>query len=310
MRVIVDTSVFKYLAATSAGQVESKHFSGVVAAQIHYLMSGIWATATPFESEDLEFIWVTDIKPYWRTEALKDPWRLAALEFPKPKLEEKRLELKRYLAINPDADIVRELADELSIAYKGGRKFPSKEVEKCRKVINSVLNSLDITTLGVKGYEADDMAAALVRINKPGEKMLLLTIDSDWLGLVNDDVSWYCMRGFTPPRYRHDIGSINLWASKRLKVKFDKPSDIFEYKAQYGDKSDNMPPNPSLLPYIDLLNPLEDPLRDSAVKREVDLAYYGATRRSEISEYDIDKALEYLRVLGLSGIPNFFREKA
>jgi hypothetical protein len=125
------------------------------------------------------------------------------------------------------------------------------------------------------GYEADDFAGALVKIKRRCQSMLnqgglvleepdltkiltianrdiwLYTVDSDWLQLVGNGVTWY-NSGPWEPRVRGPQEAI-AWAKKRLKVDLTSPEQIVDTKMRQGDKSDDLPPNsPRYL--IDLMN--------------------------------------------------------
>ena len=128
--------------------------------------------------------------------------------------------------------------------------------------------------LSFTGYEADDIAAAITRINAP-RLILLHTIDSDWSGLIKDGalksttlnnlihckspieptVVWANQAHWTP-RIRDEYG-LKTWASARLKVNLDCPTHLWEIKAIQGDRSDNLPPG-SPLCVIDLNEPPQE----------------------------------------------------
>lgn len=129
-------------------------------------------------------------------------------------------------------------------------------------------------------YEADDLAGAMVKIKRLCQSYLaqgqpslldynlspsneskvklianrdiwLYTVDSDWLQLVGNGVTWY-NTGPWEPRVRGPQEAI-VWAKKRLKVDLQSPEQIVDTKMRQGDKSDNLPPgSPRYL--IDLMN--------------------------------------------------------
>ena len=102
----------------------------------------------------------------------------------------------------------------------------------------------------VPGYEADDIAGALVYIKRLNQQLggdpliadrelRLYTVDSDWLQLVGNNVTWY-NSGPWSPRVRGHFEACE-WALKRLKVNISHPGLIVDVKMSQGDKSDNLP---------------------------------------------------------------------
>jgi 5'-3' exonuclease len=128
-------------------------------------------------------------------------------------------------------------------------------------------------------YEADDFAGAFVKIKRLCQSLLsqnsqdsqdshpphvdliaereiwLYTVDSDWLQLVGNGVTWF-NTGPWEPRVRGYLEAIG-WAKKRLKVNIQSPEQIVDTKMVQGDKSDNLPKgSPRYL--IDLMNIHQD----------------------------------------------------
>jgi hypothetical protein len=152
----------------------------------------------------------------------------------------------------------------LRVAYKAGRSYPDHLMQTIRKVTLETLKTFG--ALDKKGYEADDMASLVVRLAGDEEDIILLTVDTDWLGLCSDRTTWVCATGYAPRVRMMLDGSMNAWASKRLKTTLEQPRDIWAIKVEQGDKSDNLPPG-SPIGVIDLLAPVADHdlMRDSAL---------------------------------------------
>lgn len=143
------------------------------------------------------------------------------------------------------------------IKYKSGRKVHSALNSLIRREMKRIVQaepSWDLLTFPL--YEADDIAGALVKMCDGDRYIWLLTIDTDWMGLISDSVGWFCLYGYNP-RVRNSIETFNIWATSRLKTTFDKPQDIYAYKALHGDRSDGLPVL-SPIEVIDLLNPPSD----------------------------------------------------
>lgn len=122
--------------------------------------------------------------------------------------------------------------------YKGKRdNTPEKAVsrrEYKRQVplIRKAFSLIGLQQMFADGDEADDLAAAIVHNRKPGEKILLVSGDHDWLQLVNEDVDWY------DPR----VDGLFVDTSNFEEVTGYANTVLFsQSKALEGDGSDNIP---------------------------------------------------------------------
>lgn len=93
------------------------------------------------------------------------------------------------------------------------------------------LSLLGIPQAFAKGEEADDLAAAIVHNRAPGQKILLVSGDQDWLQLVTDNVDWY------DPR---EEGRHVSKATFQQFTGFKNPVGFIQAKAIKGDSSDNI----------------------------------------------------------------------
>lgn len=213
-----------------------------IRAQMEWLGSGLWWDG--FKGVPPSLIWCWDSKPYWRTNYLlrDDVWqRITPYKRKKPQ---------------PAAPI----------HYKGGRSIPPSILSRVRVAIKKVAE--DKCQHSLKewvedwGYEADDLAALCVQVNRAAEKpreICLLTRDKDWLGLLGPEVTWL------NPNYDHPRVRTLANYEQTFKQKFTSPTDIWVYKSNTGDASDNLPncgydaaSAAALLPVIDLFNPPEE----------------------------------------------------
>jgi 5'-3' exonuclease len=281
--VLVDTSVIIHQLQNMITPIlPPTHWEGVVNANLAVIQSGAWLGVLR-QDAPLQTVFLMDTKPYWRADYLKSP------EFVGASVEQKK-----------------KNANKDGVAYKTGRKFPSHELTKVKKLVYGCLKSQGWLRIGQPGYEADDCAAGIVQVNKAlGEphRIILLTIDTDWLGLVSEHVSWVSsVRYF--PQVRADVESINIWAEKKL-GKITQPTDIWLKKSEQGDKSDNIPGwGDIVLPVIDLFNPPEqyklweqEPFRTTVE----DYLLYPRTSRT-VSQEEAERAYEYLRKTGIKPI--------
>lgn len=159
---------------------------------------------------------------------------------------------------------------EIFPEYKAHRPRHSGAVDRAK----SVFHSLDLPSLGVKAYEADDIASLLVRM-KLGQELVhirrvkLLTTDSDWQGLCGPDVHFWECAG-REPVIRHPE-AIYDWLqgkhekqTKKAKKLWSLPegdrfrcNDIWQWKSAVGDRGDNLPQG-SDIQLIDLFHPPRD----------------------------------------------------
>jgi hypothetical protein len=306
--VVVDISVITHsLADMLKSDVESgKDWRSICRAQINYILTGHWLV--DMGSAKVNYIFVQDTKPYWRTDYLLDPVIYSQVPQKTKAGEKKRDRLKELIGTDPLNPEYIDLTNKLEIHYKAGRKFPEKHFTAIKQFLlgkykkdtwePGYLETIGCNLLYKKGYEADDFAAAVVKVNDAlvnPNRVILLTVDSDWSGLINDHTLWFCSHGW-PPRVRGNLDSLNSWAGRRLKVNLENCRDIWDVKAAQGDKSDNLPASAGvLIPVIDLLNPPEQHKLwlDPAVAGNV-----ATMLSSESTPPDTNKVIDYLRLTG------------
>ncbi|MFB2876888.1 hypothetical protein [Floridanema aerugineum] len=236
--VVFDYSVFCHQLHAIVGNADipKKHYLGVIKAQLVQVLSQEYLGVLK-PNEKFQTVFCVDSKPYWRTEYLL-----------RPEVWEK---VERYGKKG-------KLLEPQPIHYKAGRKFPEYTFTKLKNKMLEVIQNQGWSVMAGQGFEADDMAACIVMCNRilPPEKqhrLILVTVDTDWLGLLDNNTEWFCMKGWFP-RVRMTLDDLNHWSHKRLGTYFDMPAELWGHKAVFGDKSDNLPPN-SPLEVIDLCEP-------------------------------------------------------
>lgn len=143
-----------------------------------------------------------------------------------------------------------------TITYKEGRKPKSDLWGQLFRQVTKAAKQEGGTQLSVTGYEADDIAAAVSRTvteQHPHDRVSLLTVDTDWLGLLTPQVTWFSTVGYFP-QVRNNMESFNLWAKRRSMGQFNHPHELWDYKSEHGDKSDALPAG-SPLAVISLVKP-------------------------------------------------------
>lgn len=262
LMVVIDTSVLVHkLHQSIPMEHDDPQFESIIKANVVWLMSGAWLGC---ELRPLlrSMVFVKDVKPYWRSEWLSDISNTINLPR-KTKAKQALAEQVRELLAQgtkteEELEKLDSGIDKLNVKYKAGRSLPAYKFTKTKKLVYRYLDLLEANQIGWSGFEADDMAAAIVQTNTDRGNpynIILLTVDTDWLGLVNPSVTWVCMSGFTPT-VRDSIDVVNSWAEKRLKSTLATWRDIWDIKGDKGDASDNLPASDrQLLPVIDLLKP-------------------------------------------------------
>jgi len=154
--------------------------------------------------------------------------------------------------------------------YKALRMFKPSAFQQ----ILDKFHAMEFRCLGQQGFEADDVAAAVVMLWRQRKikaaQLFLATCDSDWQGLVcQPDVFWVDLNGNAPRvRQRQEIYNwlCSKWKkqSSFLRSVWEPPDpgafvarQIWDWKRHTGDITDCLPPR-SPLYLIDLFEPPEE----------------------------------------------------
>jgi DNA polymerase I len=119
--------------------------------------------------------------------------------------------------------------------YKATRKKMPDELASQLPLIKEVLEAFNIKSIGMEGYEADDIIATISNIAKDKfDEVIIVSSDKDILQLISDNVKVLAVKkGIT------DIANFD---EKKVIEKFGvKPSEIKDLLALMGDSSDNIP---------------------------------------------------------------------
>lgn len=126
--------------------------------------------------------------------------------------------------------------------YKAGRKETPHEFYGQIDLIGKVMEALNVATITVDGYEADDIVATLsTQAGDAGWKTLVVSGDRDAFQLINDDtVVLYPKKGVS------DIPPLDAEA---IKAKYKVyPAQYPELAALVGESADNLPGVPGVGP--------------------------------------------------------------
>ncbi|MBQ7799571.1 MAG: DNA polymerase I [Oscillospiraceae bacterium] len=127
--------------------------------------------------------------------------------------------------------------NEIYSDYKGTRKGMPDELRAQLQPVKDILNSLGYLTIGLEGFEADDLIGTLsTAAAKSGNDCVIVTGDRDSLQLVDERVTVLLPATkagktettvYTPDTVLENIGV--------------RPDQIVDLKALMGDSSDNIP---------------------------------------------------------------------
>jgi DNA polymerase I len=134
----------------------------------------------------------------------------------------------------------RTFRNETYAEYKAGRSESPADFKGQVSLIQEVLAALRIPTVGVEGFEADDVIATLAsHAREQGMEVLIATGDRDAIQLVDEHVTvLYPRRGvselvrFTPEEVQERYGLT--------------PAQYPDFAALRGDPSDNLPSMPGV----------------------------------------------------------------
>lgn len=156
---------------------------------------------------------------------------------------------------------------ELATNYKGTRKEKDASFWRIFNIGWEYANQY-YKVFHHEGYEADDVSGAIYRISRDDlgggiarkRQIFLSSVDRDWTQLVDDDLKIYFANTRKPfanekiqARLVNNAGVIEhtKW---RMGYDLDHPKNLADWKVEFGDLGDNLPPgSPKCL--FDLIEP-------------------------------------------------------
>lgn len=126
--------------------------------------------------------------------------------------------------------------------YKGTRRSMPDELRPQIPLLKKVLASMDIKTVELGGYEADDLLGTLaVRAEKAGLTPVIVSGDRDLLQLATDTIE------IRIPKTKGGQTVVEDYYAKNVEETYGvTPLEFIEMKALMGDSSDNVPGVPSV----------------------------------------------------------------
>ena len=126
--------------------------------------------------------------------------------------------------------------------YKGTRKPMMEELREQVPVIKELLQKMNITTVELLGYEADDVIGTLSKEGeKAGMEVDVISGDRDLLQLASDHIT-ICI-----PKTKKGQTTVEEYNTEGVKELYKvTPTEFIDVKALMGDSSDNIPGVPGI----------------------------------------------------------------
>lgn len=126
--------------------------------------------------------------------------------------------------------------------YKGTRKPMPEELREQVPLLKKVLNAMNITTVELPGYEADDIIGTLSRLGSmSGYSVTVVSGDRDLLQLADEHVM------IRIPKTKKGATEIENYLPQDVMEKYlVSPDGFIDVKALMGDTADNIPGVPSI----------------------------------------------------------------
>ena len=143
-----------------------------------------------------------------------------------------------YMAVS--FDVGRTFRHDMFAGYKATRPETPENFHRQVERIKELVDAFHIPVVVLEGYEADDVIGTLARqAEAQGMDVLIVTGDTDAFQLVSPHV-----RVMTSGRRFSDI---IIYDEERIRQRYGvSPSQLVDFKALVGDKSDNIPGVPGI----------------------------------------------------------------
>ncbi|HHU32095.1 MAG TPA: DNA polymerase I [Clostridia bacterium] len=124
--------------------------------------------------------------------------------------------------------------------YKGTRKATPPELKSQFPLVHKILKALNIATIQLEGYEADDLIGTIAKqAEKENYQTFIVTGDRDAFQLVSSAI--------TTVITRKGISQLEIYSPEVIKEKFGiEPAQFQDVKGLMGDVSDNIPGVPGI----------------------------------------------------------------
>ncbi|MFM2063443.1 MAG: hypothetical protein RLZZ507_3113 [Cyanobacteriota bacterium] len=131
---------------------------------------------------------------------------------------------------------------EADDTYKADRAETPEDFIPDLENLNELLRGLNLPIFTAPGYEADDVLGTLAqKASAAGYRVKILSGDRDLFQLIDADKE-ITVLNFSPEALKRSANSITEFQAEQVKEKLGVlPTQIVDFKALCGDKSDNIP---------------------------------------------------------------------
>ncbi|MBH8561188.1 DNA polymerase I [Nostoc sp. CENA67] len=131
---------------------------------------------------------------------------------------------------------------EADDTYKADRPGTPEDFVPDLENLHELLDGFNLPIFTAPGYEADDILGTLAqKATAAGYKVKILTGDRDLFQLIDPDKE-ITVLNFSPDALKRSTNSITEFSTEEVKEKLGIfPTQIVDFKALCGDKSDNIP---------------------------------------------------------------------
>jgi len=160
----------------------------------------------------------------------------AIFGFAKSIFEILKKEKPEHIAVVFDPHSGKTFRHEMYSEYKANRLKSPEVIKESIPVIKEILTHLGICTFEIDGYEADDIIGTLAKNAERNDfEVYMITPDKDYAQLVSNSIFMY--------KPKHSGNEMEILGAAEICANFgiDKPEQVIDILAIWGDASDNIP---------------------------------------------------------------------
>jgi DNA polymerase-1 len=165
----------------------------------------------------------------------------AIFGFTKSIFEILKKENPSHIAVAFDPHGGKTFRHEMYPEYKANRLKSPEVIKESIPVIKEILTNLGISIFEIDGYEADDIIGTLSKFAECNDFIVyMVTPDKDYAQLVSDSIFMY--------KPKHSGNDVEIWGAPEVCSNFgiNKPEQVIDILAIWGDASDNVPGVPGI----------------------------------------------------------------
>lgn len=130
---------------------------------------------------------------------------------------------------------------EMFPAYKANRQATPEDIKLSVPIIKDIVRALKIPVIELAGFEADDVVGTVAKkLASSDVQVFMMTPDKDYAQLVDENIFMY--------KPRHSGNDVDILGIDEVKAKFgiERPSQVIDILALWGDSADNIPGAPGI----------------------------------------------------------------